>query len=146
MDSGISDPRLARLARAYEALRRDNLAELLSLYADQAFFKDPFNEVHGRAETGRVFAHMFEQLDQPRFTVNQGMAQGDSGFLLWELAFVRQSGEPMCICGASHLQFDADGLVVAHRDFWDPMEEIFAKLPMLGPVTRWVQARMSASR
>ena len=146
MDSGISDPRLARLARAYEALRRDNLAELLSLYADQAFFKDPFNEVRGRAETGRVFAHMFEQLDQPRFTVNQGMAQGDSGFLLWELAFVRQSGEPMRICGASHLRFDADGLVVAHRDFWDPMEEIFAKLPMLGPVTRWVQARMSASR
>src|SRR5256885_16175894 len=28
MSSGISDPRLARLAQAYEALRRDNLPEI----------------------------------------------------------------------------------------------------------------------
>jgi ketosteroid isomerase-like protein len=144
MDSALSDPRLARLAQAYEALRRDNLDALLSLYGEQALFKDPFNEVRGHAAIGRVFSHMFEQLDQPRFAVSHGAVQGDSGFLLWELVFLRASGQPMRICGTSYLQFDAQGRVAIHRDFWDPLEEIFAKVPVLGAVARGLQNRLRA--
>ena len=144
MSSGISDPRLARLAQAYEALRRDNLPALLSLYAEQALFKDPFNEVRGHAAIERVFSHMFEQLDRPRFAVSHGAVQGDSGFLLWELGFVRASGQPMHIGGTSFLQFDGDGLVATHRDFWDPVEEIFAKVPVLGAVARALQHKLRA--
>ena len=145
MRSAISDPRLIHLAHAYEVLRPDNLATLLALYGEHALFKDPFNEVHGRAPIERVFAHMFEQLDQPRFAVHQGVAQGNDAFLLWELRFQRQSGQPMTICGTSYLQFDAEGLVAVHRDFWDPLDEIFTKLPVLGAATRWVQRRLSSA-
>src|SRR5260370_19140037 len=42
----------------------------------------------------------------------------------------------MHICGTSYLEFDAQGLVAVHRDFWDPVEEIFAKVPVLGAVAR----------
>lgn len=144
MSSALSDPRLARLAQAYEALRRDNLQALLALYAGQALFKDPFNEVRGHAAIERVFAHMFEQLEQPRFAVSHGAVQGDSGFLLWELVFVKASGQPMRICGTSYLEFDGQGLVATHRDFWDPMEEIFAKVPVLGAVARALQNKLRA--
>jgi hypothetical protein len=30
---------------------------------------DPFNEVTGVAPIGRVFAHMFDQVDAPRFRI-----------------------------------------------------------------------------
>ena len=70
--------------------------------------------------------------------------QGDSGFLLWELGFLRSSGQPMHICGTSYLQFDGDGLVATHRDFWDPVEEIFAKVPVLGAVARALQHKLRA--
>ena len=49
MSTALGDPRLDRLAQAYEALRRDNLPALLALYAEQARFKDPFNDVRGHA-------------------------------------------------------------------------------------------------
>src|SRR5256885_10722384 len=116
MSSGISDPRLARLAQAYEALRRDNLPALLSLYAEQALFKDPFNEVRGHAAIQRVFAHMFEQLDRPRFAVSHGAVQGDSGFLLWELGFVRASGQPMHIDRKS-TRLNSSHLVISYAVF-----------------------------
>ena len=87
---------------------------------------------------------MFEQLDRPRFAVSQGAVQGDSGFLLWELGFVRASGQPMHICGTSYLEFDAQGLVAVHRDFWDPVEEVFAKVPVLGAVARALQNKLRA--
>ena len=82
--------------------------------------------------------------EMTRFAVSQGAVQGDSGFLLWELGFVRASGQPMHICGTSYLEFDAQGLVAVHRDFWDPVEEIFAKVPVLGAVARALQNKLRA--
>lgn len=50
----------------------------------------------------------------------------------------------MHICGTSYLEFDAQGLVAVHRDFWDPVEEIFAKVPVLGAVARALQNKLRA--
>ena len=47
---------LVPLVAGYNALRADNLRELLACYAEQAHFKDPFNDVVGRAEIDRIFA------------------------------------------------------------------------------------------
>ena len=43
--------------------------------------------------------------------------------------------------GASHLVFDAQGLVVLHRDYWDAAEELYEKLPLVGSLMRWLKRR-----
>lgn len=139
-----TDPRLARLAQAYEQLRPDNLATLLALYGEQARFKDPFNDVRGRQAIENIFRHMFDGLQEPRFTVTQGVADGDQGFLTWEFRFRRASGEVLLIRGASHLRFAPDGLLDMHRDYWDAAEELYAQLPVLGGLMRWLQRRLAA--
>ncbi|MDR0225492.1 MAG: nuclear transport factor 2 family protein [Burkholderiaceae bacterium] len=144
MPIDVSDPRLLRLVAAYETLSRDNLPQLLSLYGEQAWFKDPFNEVRGRAAIGRIMAHMFDTLGAPRFVVHQGLVQGEQGFLAWEFHGLRSGGQPLCIRGASHLRFAADGRVDWHRDYWDAAEELYARLPLLGPLMRWLQRRLAA--
>ena len=40
---------------------------------------------------------------------------------------------------ASHMRFAADGRVVYHRDYWDAAEELYEKLPVLGPLMRWLK-------
>ena len=47
--------------------------------------------------------------------------------------------------GASHLRFDAAGKVVLHRDYWDAAEELYAKLPLIGPPMRLLR-RMGQAR
>ena len=135
-----SDPRAAALIAAYEALKAEDLEALADLYAEDCRFKDPFNEVRGRAALMRVFAHMFETVQAPRFVVNTAFVEGDQCFLGWDF----HAGD-LVIRGASHLLFDAAGLVVAHRDYWDAAEELYEKLPVLGALMRLLKRRLKAT-
>ena len=139
----MPDARTTRLVDAYTSLTRDNLPTLLALYAENARFKDPFNDVRGHAAIGRIFTQMFDELGEPRFTVQVSASEGDDAFLTWELHFLRERGEAMVIRGATHLHYSAAGLVQLHRDYWDAAEELYAKLPLLGALMRLLQRRLA---
>lgn len=139
-----SDFRTAQLADAYTRLSLENLPALLALYEPHATFKDPFNDVQGRAAIDRIFRHMFAELREPRFTVLEAVSEGDQAFLTWAFHFLRGAdGTPMTIRGASHIRYSARGLVTMHRDYWDAAEELYAKLPWLGGLMRFLRRRLS---
>lgn len=140
-------PQLERLVRFYETIERSTLRERLAgVYARDARFKDPFNEVQGLDAIERIFAHMFGQVDNPRFVVVTGMQQENQAFVTWEFRFrmKRFSVGEHCIRGASHIVFDASGAVQLHRDYWDAAEELYEKLPLLGAFMRMLK-RAAAS-
>jgi steroid delta-isomerase len=137
---------LERLVQFYETLSPANLRDgLHQVYAPDAHFKDPFNEVRGVDAIEKIFAHMFEQVDQPRFVVTSKMVDGAEAFLVWDFLFYmkRHSKEKQCIRGATHIFFDGDGMVVRHRDYWDAAEELYEKLPVLGTLMRWLKRAAS---
>ena len=51
----------------------------------------------------------------------------------------------LCIHGASHLQFDDNGRVAVHRDYWDAAEELYEKLPVVGGLMRWLRRRAAGA-
>jgi len=133
-----------RLAAFFEALTPQSVAEVRTLYAPDARFKDPFNDVRGVPAIEHIFAHMFESLEQPRFVVTQSVVQGMQCFMTWEFHFAFQrfaKGEQQIILGATHLEFSADGRVTLHRDYWDAAEELYEKLPLVGGLMRWLKRR-----
>lgn len=135
-----------RIVQAFESISPISVAQLGLIYAPDAGFKDPFNDVRGLPEIQRVFSHMFDALENPHFVVTQRVVQGYQCFLCWEFHFgFRQTrkGEPQCIVGASHLTLDADGRIVMHRDYWDAAEELYEKLPWIGGLMRWLKNRMA---
>lgn len=134
--------RIQALVRFFEHLQRSDLPRLADLYADQAYFKDPFNEVRGLVQIERIFTHMFEALDQPHFVVTEQVLQGQQCFLVWEFRFRfkrfdRSSWQ--VVRGSSHLRLDEQGRVSYHRDYWDAAEELYEKIPGLGSVMRWLR-------
>jgi hypothetical protein len=135
------DTELERLVRFYETVSVASLAQLPAIYAPDAFFKDPFNEVRGVEPIAAIFRHMFDQVDAPRFVVTTRVLQGADAFLTWDFTFrmKRFSKAPQCIRGASHIRFDGDGAVALHRDYWDAAEELYEKLPVLGGLMRWLK-------
>lgn len=122
----------------FETISPDSVAQLSRIYADDVFFKDPFNEVRGTAAVTKIFEHMFRQVDAPRFVVTTSVLQGDEAFLTWDFLFrmKRFARDEQCIRGATHLRFDDEGRVSLHRDYWDAAEELYEKLPLLGALMR----------
>ena len=136
------DIALARLVRFFETISPESVRiELASVYAANARFKDPFNDVNGHAEIAAIFTHMFEQVEQPRFVVTGTVLQGAQAFLTWDFLFTmkRFSRTPQCIKGATHIVFGPDGAVTLHRDYWDAAEELYEKLPVIGALMRWLK-------
>ena len=136
---------LAALKHYFETLTPETVARMGDFYAAEAYFRDPFNEVTGLAKIEPIFAGMWESLDDPRFVIVNGVAQGSEAFLEWDFHFtvkrMRAKGT-MTIHGVSHLRFAADGRVAYHRDYWDAASELYAKLPLVGGLMRWLARRM----
>ena len=136
---------LARLESLYTGLTPARTGELHEVYAADAWFRDPFNEVRGPEAIERIFAHMFRQVDSPRFVILERAIDGSTAWLTWDLEYRTSPGKPLRrIHGASQLRFDADGRVTHHRDYWDAAGELYESLPLLGGVLRLLRKRLGA--
>ena len=132
---------LHNLVRFFETLTLAQSQDLSGVYTEDAYFKDPFNEVRGLPSVTRIFQHMFVQVQKPRFKITSTVLQGDTAFLCWDFYFYMKKFNPdeQCIRGATHIRFAADGRVQMHRDYWDAAEELYEKLPVLGSLMRMLK-------
>jgi steroid Delta-isomerase len=127
---------------AFETLSPATLPALVALYAVDARFVDPFNDVHGRSAVQAIFAHMFEQVGEPRFTVTCVIDSVSNVFMRWDFTFIAR-GKPQHIHGATHFELNDSGLITLHRDYWDAAQELYEKIPVLGSVLRWIRSQLA---
>lgn len=138
---------LAPLIDFYQGLTPSNVSRFTEFYSDDAYFKDPFNEVRGVAAIQRIFTHMFTQVQAPRFVVTERVVDPNGAMLAWEFHYRMRwwrPGQAQVMRGVSHLKFDAQGKLSHHRDYWDAAEELYMKLPALGGLMRCLQRRLAA--
>jgi steroid Delta-isomerase len=138
------DAAVAAARRFFEQLSQDDIRHMQVIYTETAFFKDPFNEVTGVEAIAKIFGHMFEQVQNPRFVVRETVAQADTAFLTWDFLFesqrmARRGNAAQTVRGASHLKFGEDGRICYHRDYWDVAEELYEKIPVLGGLMRFLK-------
>jgi len=127
----------------FETLTPESVQRTEVFYAEDAYFKDPFNEVRGVEPIRRVFAHMFEQVGEPRFSVTGRWEGADGIMLAWDFTF-RRDGQTHLIRGVSHLRFAPNGRIAFHRDYWDAAGELYETVPVLGALMRLIKRRLKA--
>jgi hypothetical protein len=102
---------------AWELGWRTHDVELIAArYADGAVFRShPFREPEDpRAYVERVLA---EEEAEPEVWFGEPIVDDDRAAVeYW--AIVRYEGRDHTLAGTTLLRFDADGLVVEHRDYW----------------------------
>ena len=133
---------LTQLLNWYSSLTADSVKLAVDFYHTEARFKDPFNEVQGVDAIMRIFDHMFVTTDAPRFIMHEQVQQGQQAFVTWTFEFGLK-GKQYSVVGASHLKFDADGMLIEHRDYWDAAEELLQKLPLIGTPIRWLRKQFA---
>ena len=135
---------LARLVDYFQSLTRESVKNMQLFYAEDTYFRDPFNDVRGVDKVRVIFGKMFDHLHEPRFIVTESVLQNDTAVLFWDFTFRMKSSKPhqkMLIKGSSHLRFAADGRVQYHVDYWDAAGELYEKLPVIGILMRWLKKR-----
>lgn len=118
-------------------LSEKDLERFDQFYTEDAYFKDPFQAVTGRDLVKKIFIHMFESpLTDHKFTFIDKIIEGEKMFVTWDYTF-KFKGQEYKVHGSSHLKFK-DGKCQYHRDYWDTGEEVFAKIPVLKSIHRFV--------
>ena len=108
----MNSPQVQRLISYWQTLTPDTVAAIDKVYAEDAYFRDPFNEVRGLEKIRPLFHEMFVRVDDPRFTIIEAIEQENSVVLIWDFEFRIKRLDPTRlrrIRGASHIRFAADG-------------------------------------
>ncbi len=135
---------LTRLVDYWQTLTPATVDAIATVYADDAYFRDPFNEVNGIEKVRHIFADMFVRLDEPRFNIIETIEEPHGVLLIWDFTFRIKTLKPQLtrrIHGTSHIRFAADGRVQYHRDYWDAAGELYEQLPVVGALMRWLKKR-----
>ncbi|CAG2148259.1 nuclear transport factor 2 family protein [Cupriavidus plantarum] len=133
---------LSALLDWYATLTPQSLYDLPRFYAEDARFTDPFNSVRGHAAIQALFAHMFETVDVPRFAIQRQVMGDQEAFATWVFTGAVR-GHAFSVPGSTHLQFDDDGRVCMHCDYWDAAA-LWRQLPVIGAPVRWLQRHFAA--
>jgi steroid Delta-isomerase len=136
-------PALQRVVTFYETLSPQSLSGVGDVYAADARFRDPFNEVRGLQAISAIFADMFQRTQTPRFVITGAVWRGPQAFVTWDFSF-GLSQRQLSIQGCSHLSFDVHGRVTDHRDYWDAAGELYERFPVIGTLMRALRRRLAA--
>ncbi len=125
-----------------ESLQPDTLNDLKTYVSKDIHFKDPFNDVHGLESMTRIFAHMFDNIQDIKFKVLNCAIDKDICLMEWQYEGILR-GAHWQFKGTSVVRFSADGKVVSHIDYWDAASDFYERLPLVGSIIRWIKARLA---
>ena len=135
---------LTRLVDYWHTLTPATVDAITTVYTEDAYFRDPFNEATGIEKIRPIFADMFVRMREPKFTIIETIEQSHGALLIWDFTFRLKTLKPDLsrrIHGTSHIRFAPDGRVQYHRDYWDAAGELYEQLPWLGSLMRFLKKR-----
>ncbi len=127
----------------YETLKPDTLFKLQELVSDNVTFVDPFNSIVGVKAYSNILEDMFVRCQQPHFSVSHWAIKDKTAYIKWTFKFIPQksSEKHWTIVGLSEVVFNDLGLVVEHRDYWDPASQLYERLPFIGMLLKWLRGK-----
>ena len=127
-------------ALLFSQLTPDNLSGIADLLSDEIVFSDPFNLTRGRDKFIRIFQHMFDVMENPKFEILDLSFSSRAGYIKWRLTgkVKRWRRISINITGMSEVINDESGLITAHYDHWDSASQLLVFIPVLGLPTVWL--------
>jgi len=115
-----------------------------AVYAEEAWFGDPYHTVKGIDAIEHYFLVMAEPVESCTFTIESIRRDGIDYYAHWTMKLVSKvaKDKPVEAIGLSHVRFDQEGKVVFQQDYWDT-SAMLDRLPVVGFWTRLVKGRIT---
>ena len=129
----------------FENISIDTIDHLDDLVLHDVRFVDPFQEVTGVEEMKYVLSKMFDDVDDPEFTVTDwAIGQDSAAYLRWRFVFKTKKGKEWRFRGVSEVHFSDEGKIKQHIDHWDSASQLYEKIPGVGPMVNLLKKKVSA--
>lgn len=127
----------------FRNLHQADLNGLEALYTPNIIFKDPVQEIRGRAQLQDYTASLCTNVTECRFEYLDELIAERSAYIKWIMHYRHPKlGKGLIsVRGMTHVQFDEKGIYF-HEDSYDLGALVYEQLPLLGVITRWLKRRM----
>lgn len=121
----------------YQNLNPSTLNKIHQFYATDTYFKDPFHEFFALTPLVDYYVQMFKKVKDPKFTITKEFYDEKSHelVLFWDFKFFAL-GKTQTISGNTLFKFNSEGKINYHLDFWDSVNELWLKIPVVGSVIK----------
>ena len=116
-----------------------------AVYASEAYFNDTIKEVDSNKKIAHYLAKSLEATETVRVEVLDVARSGVDYYFRWVMNIKFRNlnnGSWTQSEGVSQIRFDHEGKVLLHRDFWDAAGGLFAYMPVVGSLLRWIKGRL----
>ena len=119
----------------FSHLSLNNIEQFDNCIDKDILFSDPFNDIKGSEQFKNIFYHMFKNVKDPSFIILNHSKSENKVFLKWKMTFYAFKSKQF-IEGVSEITLNSDGKINCHIDYWDSMNGLFIKLPIIGVLYR----------
>ena len=121
------------------------ISEYEKVLDKKAKFKDPFHEVQGLENIYNIFQDMYKKLSKPKFRVIEVVEQKSIAYIKWNFIFqFKNSSKIEFFEGVSRVEFNHQGKVISHIDYWDSAQNLYEKIPILSYFIRLIKKRVKS--
>jgi len=135
---------LERFRAFYDVYSVERIQEnIRNVYAEDAWFGDPFHTVQGIDDIEHYFVVMAEPVESCTFEIDSIQRSDKDYYIRWTMMLDSKAvkGEPIEAIGMSHVRFNRNGKIVFQQDYWDT-STLYDRLPVVGYWTRLVKNRL----
>lgn len=119
------------------------IEEYEKVFDTNAKFKDPFHDVEGLDKIYKIFEDMYLKLDKPRFEVIEIVQKNNIAYLKWNFKFsFKNNTKNESFEGVSRVEFNDEGKVISHIDYWDSASNLYEKIPILSFLIKFIKRRI----
>ena len=115
----------------FSNLTPETINDFDELISKDIIFIDPFNNTEGVDAFKNIFYHMFKNIKNPKFLILDYSIKKQRVYLKWKMTFIAFKSI-QTIEGMSELKLNDNGKVVSHTDYWDSLNGLFIKIPLIG--------------
>lgn len=120
-----------QLASALVAINTDNpdaLAGLDLLYAEDLRFRDPIQQLNGRAAFFAMNEKLLHRMRALHWEIHHADGDDDHAMLEWTMHATTKLGVKLSVDGAT-VAHARNGQIIDHRDYWDVGEMFASSVP-----------------
>jgi len=121
------------------------LAKIRNVYAENAYYFDPFKELNGIDAIEAHFVRLLKPVESCTFELPDIAVSGGDYYFRWiyDAKFKTfKKGRVFRSYGITHIRFDETGKVILHMDYWDSASGLFEHIPVLGGLIKLIKRRL----